>query len=171
MENTLSFARITPPLLKLESINDLADRVLGFLRVPMQQKKITVEAQFGADLPRILVDAKQIEQVMLNVLQNAVDASMEGGVITLGTGLMEETAQGPRLPGPCVVMAIRDCGVGMTEEQYKHLFEHFRTSKAGGTGLGLAMSKQIMLRHNSEIRIEPAPGAGTIVRLVFPAHL
>jgi PAS domain S-box-containing protein len=170
MENTLSFARITPPLLKLESINDLADRVLGFLRVPMQQKKITVESQFGTDLPRILVDAKQIEQVMLNVLQNAVDASMEGGVITLGTGLMEETAQGPRLPGPCVVMAIRDCGVGMTEEQYKHLFEHFRTNKAGGTGLGLAMSKQIMLRHNSEIRIEPAPGAGTIVRLVFPAH-
>ncbi|RPH31193.1 sensor histidine kinase, partial [bacterium] len=145
--------------------------VLGFLRVPMQQKKITVDTQFAPDLPRILVDAKQIEQVILNVLQNAVDASTEGGVVTLATGLMEEPAQGQRMPGPCVVMAIRDCGVGISEEQYKHLFEHFRTDKPGGTGLGLAMSKQIMLRHNSEICIEPAPGSGTIVRLVFPAHL
>jgi signal transduction histidine kinase len=139
--------------------------------VPIQQKKITAETRFGSDLPRILVDAKQIEQVILNVLQNAVDASLEGGVVSLATGLMDEGAQGQKLRGPSVVLAIRDCGVGMTEEQYKHLFEHFRTSKPGGTGLGLAMSKQIMLRHNSDIRIEPAPGSGTIVRLVFPAHL
>ncbi len=171
MENTLSFARITPPVLKLEAINDLAEHVLGFLRVPVEQKKITVETQFAPGLPRIHVDAKQIAQVILNVLQNAVDASGEGGVVTLATGLMEDAAQGQRVVGPSVVMAIRDCGAGMTEEQYKHLFEHFRTNKPGGTGLGLAMSKQIMLRHNSEIRIEPAPGSGTIVRLVFPAHL
>lgn len=169
MENTLSFARITPPVLKLECINDLAEHVLGFLRVPVLQKKIVVDTQFAADLPAILVDAKQIEQVILNVLQNAVDASSEGGTITLATGVMDEPPQG-QAPGRRVVMAIRDCGVGISEEQYKHLFEHFRTNKPGGTGLGLAMSKQIMLRHNSEIRIEPAPGSGTIVRLVFPAH-
>jgi PAS domain S-box-containing protein len=171
MESTLSFARITPPVLKREPINDLAERVLGFLRVPIQQKKITVETQYAPDLPKILVDAKQIEQVILNVLQNAVDASQEGGVITLVTGLVDEPVQGPKIPGPGVVMAIRDCGPGMTAEQYKHLFEHFRTNKPGGTGLGLAMSRQIMLRHNSDIRVEPAPGSGTIVRLVFPAHL
>ena len=94
MENTLSFARITPPVLKLESVNDLVDRVLGFLRVTIQQKRITVDSQFASDLPRILVDAKQIEQVILNVLQNAVDASQEGGVVTLATGLMDEPAQG-----------------------------------------------------------------------------
>jgi PAS domain S-box-containing protein len=171
MENTLSFARITPPVLKLEDINDLAEHVLGFLRVSVQQKKITIENQFGSVLPKIQVDAKQIEQVILNVLQNAIDASTEGGVISLVTGLLDETVQGQRGSGSRVVMAIRDCGAGISEEQYKHLFEHFRTSKPGGTGLGLAMSKQIMLRHNSEIRIEPATGAGTIVRLVFPAHL
>ncbi len=171
MENTLSFARITPPVLKLEPINDLVEHVLGFLRVPLQQKKITAETQFASDLPRILVDAKQIEQVILNVLQNAVDASMDGGMVTLATGLMDEPAQGQKLRGPCVVLAVRDCGAGISEEQYKHLFEHFRTSKPGGTGLGLAMSKQIMIRHNSDIRIEPAPGSGTIVRLVFPAHV
>ena len=136
----------------------------------MQQKKITVETRFAANLPRIHVDAKQIEQVILNVTQNAIDASMEGGVVTIVTGLMEEPAQGQNLRGPCVVMAIRDCGVGMIEEQYKHLFEHFRTTKPGGTGLGLAMSKQIMLRHNGEITVEPAPGSGTIVRLLFPVY-
>lgn len=171
IENTLSFARITPPVLKLECINDLVEHVLGFLRVPMYEKKIAADTRYAADLPRILVDAKQIEQVILNVLQNAVDASQEGGAVTLATGLMDEPGQGQKLRGRCVVLAIRDCGIGMSEEQYKHLFEHFRTTKSGGTGLGLAMSKQIMLRHNSEIRIEPAPGSGTIVRLVFPAHV
>jgi two-component system NtrC family sensor kinase len=67
-------------------------------------------------------------------------------------------------------MAVRDQGTGMSDDQYRHLFEHFRTSKSKGTGLGLAMSKQIMLRHNAEIAVEPAPGAGTIVRLMFPVH-
>ncbi len=136
----------------------------------MQQKKVQVETTLTPGLPRVTVDAKQIQQVMLNVMQNAVDASSEGGLLTVATGVLEEPVRGQTIGCPCVVMTIRDRGVGMTDEQYKHLFEHFRTTKPGGTGLGLAMSKQIMLRHNGEIPVEPAPGSGTIVRLLFPVY-
>ncbi|HEX9007462.1 MAG TPA: ATP-binding protein [Bacteroidota bacterium] len=170
MENTLSLARITPPVLKPEQINGLTEQALGFLRISAQQKKIQVETLLAPDLPQITVDAKQIQQVMLNVMQNAVDASSEGGLLTVATGIIEEPVRGQTIVCPCVVMTVRDRGVGMTDEQYKRLFEHFHTTKPGGTGLGLAMSKQIMLRHNGEITVEPAPGSGTIVRLLFPAN-
>ncbi|MBI3787330.1 MAG: sensor histidine kinase, partial [Ignavibacteriales bacterium] len=67
-----------------------------------------------------------------------------------------------------VIITIRDHGAGISPEQIKHLFEPFRTSKPAGTGLGLALSKHIMDRHNAEIRIQPAEGGGTIAQLVFP---
>ena len=168
MENTLSLARITPPILKSESINALAEQVLGFLRISVQQRKVQIDTRFAKAIPPIVVDAKQIQQVMLNVLQNAIDASSDGSAIAVSTELTVNPVAGQTIPCPCVLMTVHDHGVGMTEEQYRHLFEHFRTSKAQGTGLGLAMSKQIMLRHNAEVTVEPAPGKGTIVRLLFP---
>ncbi|MEK7248859.1 MAG: ATP-binding protein, partial [Bacteroidota bacterium] len=63
-----------------------------------------------------------------------------------------------------------DRGPGIAPEQMKHLFEPFHTTKLGGTGLGLALSKQIMDKHRAEIRIEPAVGGGTIARLIFSVH-
>ncbi len=168
MENTLSLARITPPVLKSESINVLAEQVLGFLRISVLQRKVQIDTHFADAVPSIFVDAKQVQQVMLNILQNAIDASNDGSAIEVTTDLINDPVFGQTIPCPCILMTVRDHGVGMTDEQYRHLFEHFRTSKAQGTGLGLAMSKQIMLRHNAEITVEPAPEKGTIVRLLFP---
>jgi PAS domain S-box-containing protein len=168
MENTLSLARITPPVLKSEAINMLTDQVLGFLRISVQQRKVQIDTQFAEGLAAITVDAKQIQQVMLNIIQNAIDASQDGSRVLVSTAMLREPVQAQTLPCPCVMLAVRDFGVGMTDDQYKHLFEHFRTSKPEGTGLGLAMSKQIMLRHNAEIIVEPAPEQGTLVRLLFP---
>ena len=168
MENTLNLARITPPVPKSESINTLTDQVLGFLRISVQQRKVQIETQFADGIPPIMVDAKQIQQVMLNILQNAIDASIDGGTIWVTTGIAKEPVRGQTIACPCVVMTVRDRGVGMTDEQYKHLFEHFQTSKARGTGLGLAMSRQIMLRHSAEITVEPALEKGTLVHLLFP---
>ncbi|MGA9120007.1 MAG: response regulator [Bacteroidota bacterium] len=168
MENTLSLARITPPVLKSENITNLAEQVLGFLRISVQQRKVQIETQYADDVAPINVDAKQVQQVMLNILQNAIDASNDGSDVLVSTGTLVDPVVGQTIACPCVMMTVRDHGVGMTDEQYKHLFEHFRTSKAEGTGLGLAMSKQIMLRHSAEIIVEPAQDKGTLVRLLFP---
>jgi PAS domain S-box-containing protein len=170
MENTLSLARITPPVMKSENIHELLDQALGFLKVTVQQKKTQMQHAYAESIPRIHVDAKQIHQVMLNILQNAIDASHDGGLISVSTGVVDEPIIGQTIGVPCVALVVRDHGVGMSKEQYKHVFEHFKTTKPGGTGLGLAMSKQIMLRHGGEIIIEPAPGSGTIVRLLFPVR-
>ena len=167
--NTLNLARVAPPVLELNQLNGLIDQVIRYVKIALQQKRITIEARLERNIPPILADARQIQQVMINVLQNAIDASPEGSILTVTTGFVVE----PRTDAPQgtvrkAVVEIRDRGAGIPADQVKQIFESFRTTKAGGTGLGLALSKFIMDRHHAEIRIEPAVGGGTLVKLVFP---
>ncbi len=168
IENTLSLARITPPVLKEEPVNDLVNQVAGFLKISVQQKDITIETTLGEDLPPIRADAKQIQQVVLNIVQNAIEASPEHGLVAVTTECMPRGDFDVSHVPSVVVISVRDHGPGFTPDQRKRLFEHFQTSKVGGTGLGLALSKQIMDRHRGVIHIEGAPGGGAIVRIVFP---
>jgi len=167
--NTLNLARVAPPVLELNQLNGLIDQVLRYVKIAVQQKRITIEARLDRNIPSISADARQIQQVMINVLQNAIDASPEGSMLTVTTGIAVE-ARTDGTPGSLrkAVVGIRDRGAGIPPDHVKQIFESFRTTKAGGTGLGLALSKFIMDRHNAEIRIEPAVGGGTIVKLVFP---
>ena len=167
--NTLNLARVAPPVLELNQVNALIDQVIRYLKIALQQKRITIEARLERNIPSIQADARQIQQVMINVLQNAIDASPEGSMLTVATGIAVEPR--PDAPGGSVrraVVEFRDRGPGIPPDHIKQIFESFRTTKAGGTGLGLALSKFIMDRHNAEIRVEPAVGGGTIVKLVFP---
>jgi PAS domain S-box-containing protein len=164
IENTLNLARITPPVLKPQHMNELVEQVLGFVKLSVQQKDVHFETALAAGLPMVAIDAKQIQQVLLNVLQNAIDASPEGGVV-IASSRRHRTGE-----GETVEVAVRDHGAGMTPEQHTHLFEQFYTTKSGGTGLGLSISKQIMEKHKGQIHVEPADGLGTLVRLSFFIH-
>jgi PAS domain S-box-containing protein len=164
IENTLNLARITPPVLKHQQMNEIVEQVLGFVKLSVQQKDVHFETALAGGLPTVPIDAKQIQQVLLNVLQNAIDASPEGGTVVISS---REHRTGER---EAVEVSVRDQGPGLTPEQHKHLFEQFYTTKAGGTGLGLSISKQIMEKHKGRISVEPAEGAGTLVRLLFLIH-
>ena len=167
--NTLNLARVAPPILELNQLNGLIDQVLRYVKIALQQKRITIEARLDRNIPAISADARQIQQVMINVLQNAIDASPEGSMLTVTTFLaVEPRTDAPQGTVRKAVVEIRDRGAGIPPDHVKQIFESFRTTKAGGTGLGLALSKFIMDRHNAEIRVEPAVGGGTIVKLVFP---
>lgn len=169
IENTLNLARFTPPVLREEQVNELVRQVLGFVKISVQQKEVRFDTDLAADLPVIRADAKQIQQVILNVVQNAIDASPEGGRVYVSTGTESWIpAEGSETQG--VVVRVRDHGKGMSAEQRKHLFEQFYTTKKGGTGLGLTLSRQIMEKHRGEIRFDTPEGGGTIVRLLFPIH-
>ncbi len=170
IENTLNLARITPPIVKPEVINDIVAQALRFLKTSISQRNISVETSFADDLPLISVEAKQIEQVILNLIQNAIDSSPENSTIKISTCIHEDLKARNPASSSKVAVVILDRGPGIAPEQMKHLFEPFHTTKLGGTGLGLALSKQIMDKHQAEIRIEPAVGGGTIARLIFPVH-
>lgn len=168
IENTLNLARVTPPIVRPENINGIVSEAVRFLKTHLAQKNITVETNLADDLPPVNVEAKQIEQVVLNLIQNAIDCTPEHGTVTVSTCLFEEVKARGTQAGQRVAVVILDRGPGIPPEQMKHLFEPFHTTKLGGTGLGLALSKQIMDKHKAEIRIEPAVGGGTIARLLFP---
>ena len=113
IENTLNLARVTPPVLKEEQINDLARQVLGFIKISVQQKDIHFATRFADGLPPVHIDAKQMQQVVLNVVQNAIDASPDGATVELTTSRVA-TAAGER---EMVELAVRDLGPGISAEQ------------------------------------------------------
>lgn len=167
VENTLSLARIAPPLVRLEDINPIVEEAIRFIKAQSTQKHITIETDFAPNLPKVNVEAKQIEQVVSNLLQNAIDCTPENGTISVSTCLIEDLKAPAGVNNQRVAVVVLDRGPGIPPEHLRHLFEPFHTTKVGGTGLGLALSKQIMDKHRAEIRIEPAVGGGTIARLIF----
>jgi PAS domain S-box-containing protein len=170
IENTLNLARVLPPKVQPEDINEIVRTAVQFLTTASAQKRVLLETQLAAGLPKVLIEAKQIEQVVLNLVQNAIDVAPEKSTITVSTCLMEDLIAKSPTAKQKVALVVLDRGPGIPLDVQKHLFEPFHTTKESGTGLGLALSKQIMDKHNAEIRIEPAVGGGTIARLIFPVQ-
>ena len=126
----------------------------------------------------ILADATQLEQVILNLCANAVDAMREtGGMLEVCIETVELTpawvARHPPLqPGPHLRLTVRDSGCGMTPEIREHIFEPFFTTKGagGGTGMGLAIVHGIVTRHGGVITVESTPDQGTAFHLYIPRY-
>jgi hypothetical protein len=119
---------------------------------------ITLRSQLDADLPRIPLDASGFRQVMLNLLQNAIEAIDGEGTITLQTERDEEY----------LIVRVSDTGCGMDAETMKKIFRSFYTTKSSGSGLGLPLSQRIVRKHGGEISVESAPGRGTRFDIRLP---
>ncbi len=171
IEDTLNLARVTPPHLRDEFINEIIRRSLAFISAPLQHKNITVNAQYESSLPRVEVDFKQIQQVLLNLIQNSIDASPEHSTIYVSTSIVTAENTGAEQPPPYVQILVTDEGVGIPKDMWQHLFEPFHTTKATGTGLGLMLTKYIIERHQGKISIEPGVEKGTTVKILLPQFI
>lgn len=159
----LDFARQRKPDKKQCDIHSLIERTLTLLvnQAPFQNIKIVKE--FKQDMPMILVDPDQIQQVFMNILINAADAmSKNGGTLTIKTDLKDEIAE----------ISFTDTGCGMTKEQLSKLFTPFFSTKdpGKGTGLGLAISYSIIQNHNGDIEVESEFGKGSTFRIKLPVE-
>ena len=139
---------------------DVARRAVEFARHRLTQRGVELRDALGEDLPGIVGEPSELQQVFLNLIINAADATPAGGQITL---------QGRGMPS-AVEIAVTDTGSGMTEEQVSRAFDIFYTTKpqGEGTGLGLPIVHNIVQGHGGSIEILSKPGAGTTVRLRFP---
>ncbi len=136
-----------------------------------------LDFQLAEDLPAILADPIQIQQVLMNLIVNAAESG-EGGVeVRIETKAIELDEAGiraylpgsPLKPGRYVALDVIDRGSGMDSETIERIFDPFFTTKSAGRGLGLAASLGIIHRHRGGIRVQSRPGAGTQFRVVFPA--
>jgi signal transduction histidine kinase len=120
---------------------------------------IDVVRDYGPALPPLYAEATRLQQAVQNVVLNAAEAMPDGGTITVSV----------RADSDHVSIAVRDDGVGMSEEAVEQALRPFHSTKAGGTGLGLPLVVRILAAHDGQLAIESEPGAGTTVWLTLPA--
>jgi two-component system NtrC family sensor kinase len=151
----------------VERLHSLLHRVLG--------ENIELRIECALNLPTLVADEPQIEQVLINLVVNARDAMPHGGVLTIGTELTRFDAsqlstypEAP--PGEFAAIIVRDTGTGMTNEVLRHLFEPFFTTKekGKGTGLGLATAYGIVKQHQGWIEVSSELGRGSTFRVLLP---
>jgi CheY-like chemotaxis protein len=122
------------------------------------------------DLPLIEADASQIQQIVMNLVINAAEAiGLEGGIVSVSTGVADTEAADSRKRGRSVYMEVRDSGSGMDEVTRAKIFDPFFTTKFTGRGLGLAAVSGIIRGHKGRIQIESVPGEGSTFRVFLPA--
>jgi two-component system NtrC family sensor kinase len=155
----LGFARRMEPVHENVDLNLLARQTATFLENETRHRDIEVVFALDGDLPLITTDANQVQQIILNLIENAIDAIGENGRITLAT----------RREGSFVVMDVRDTGSGIAPEYLAKVFDPFFTTKATGegTGLGLSIIYSTLNKLGGRIAVQSEPGQGT----VFTFHL
>jgi signal transduction histidine kinase len=133
------------------------------------RNKVMVEEDL-APLPPIMLDANQIKQVIVNLLNNAVQAMPDGGRLEVSTQLVERKLDSTL--SRVASVRIRDSGVGIPPENMERIFDPFFTTKevGQGTGLGLSVSHSIVEKHKGKIEVESVPGAGSTFNVLLPAH-
>ncbi|MCA9137993.1 MAG: response regulator [Planctomycetales bacterium] len=160
----LSYSRRTLLNRHAQDINDLVVRVTHLVK-PMMRNKGTLSTELTGGLPHVNVDEARLQQVILNLCLNAIDAVEEGGEITVSTRLEHRAGTDSE-----IVVSVRDTGCGMKHETLKYVFEPFFTTKQEkGTGLGLAMAQGIVEQHGGRITCESELGVGSEFRIYLPA--
>lgn len=167
----LGLCRNKPAQLRTLDLNSLVTRFLPLLR-RMAGSAITVEVQLDPGAGKILADVGQMEQLLLNLVLNARDATPLGGRVHIETGNIELPSRSPLVGGAeqFVRLAVTDNGKGMDSEMAEHMFEPFFTSKAPapGTGLGLAVVHAIVTAADGLINVNSQPGAGSLFEIFLP---
>jgi len=152
--NVLEFSRPPVPTLRPQSVSAVIDKTFDLACHQIRQKRIRLSCDKPPMLPPVLADPQQLEQVFLNLLNNAVEATPEGGEIRFRAAL-----EGDRGNGRRVVVRVQDTGPGIAESARSRIFEPFYTTKENGTGLGLYIAAQIMTRLGGRLVLEwPTPG-------------
>jgi PAS domain S-box-containing protein len=156
----LQAIRPVPPQLKPGSLNLVVEKALELLRPELDNRGLNVKTKLAAQLPMSPVDATQIQQVLVNLIKNAMQAMTKGGTLTLQTG------EGP----DGVWVSVMDTGGGIPQEQINRIFEPFYTTKKKGTGLGLMIVQRIVRAHGGRIELDSHLGRGTTFRIWLPLH-
>lgn len=160
IEDFLSLARDKGIEKKDYQLNDLIRNEYLLIYASCVNKGINLALELSDDLPVVQIDAKEIKQLILNLVRNAIDSMDYSGTLRISTWLDNVTDE--------VILSISDTGNGIKEENLDKIFNPFYTTKMDGTGLGLGVCKAIMYRHQGSIKVKSKVDEGTTFLIAFP---
>ncbi len=154
------FARQTPPEKTKVGLHAIIREALVLVRGRIERRGIRLQRRFAKSLPKLTADPGQLQQVVVNLLVNAVQAMPEGGTLTIAT----------QADGNQIKLVVADTGVGMSDEMTRQIFMPFFTTKdvGQGTGLGLSVVHGIVTAHGGTIRVSSQQGRGTEFEILLP---
>jgi signal transduction histidine kinase len=164
IRSLLDVVRPAKPEIQPTSLPAVIERLLPLLRHTARRRGLTLDAAMPDDLPPVLADPNQLQQVLINLVMNAVEATPDGGRVQL------RAHRQPAAGGAGVEVTVADSGPGIPPDVLPRVFEPFFTTKppGQGTGLGLAICRDIVREHGGEIHLESRPKAGTTVTVWLP---
>jgi PAS domain S-box-containing protein len=155
-----SFSRTKGSDLKRHNVRELVEMTLDLVKYDKRMKNIKVNVIIPEELPRVVVDETQLIQVLVNIVLNAADAMASGGSLDISAKKVEKEVE----------ICTADTGPGIPPEHIEKIFDPFFTTKEKGTGLGLAVSYNIIKGYHGDIVVENRPGGGTIFKVRLPYH-
>ena len=176
----LDFSKPVDLTLKPMSLSVVIDAALTLAEPKLAQKKIHLTKEIAADLPDVLLDPQQMQQVLINVILNASDAMQPGGALSIrcgaqelrnfGTGVGSRASDTFRLGQMVVICEVQDTGSGIRKDDLSRMFSPFFTTKppGEGVGLGLWICAAIVQSHRGMMHIVSEEGVGTTVRVILP---
>jgi len=164
IKNLLTLSRTAPMNVQATDLHAVIDRCLLLVRHQMELAGIELQLALAKDLPPVPCDPAQIEQVLLALIMNAIDAMPRGGNLWLDTRMSQDEEE--------VTIKVRDDGAGIAPDVLPQIFEPFMTTKerGRGVGLGLAISRGIVERHGGHIEVQSKLGRGTTFTVTLPAQ-
>jgi signal transduction histidine kinase len=155
-----SLYKKAPPKRELVSINEVIGEMVLLLRGEANEHAVSIRTDLAADLPKITVDRVQLQQVLMNLMLNGIEAMKEtGGVLTVKTGSAEYGQ---------VRTSVSDTGVGLPAGNADEIFDAFFTTKPQGSGMGLAISRSIVEWHGGRLWATSHDGRGAIFHFTLP---
>ena len=156
----LEFSRVTPPEMRPVSVTALLGRLLQFMSAYLADQEVHVVQNLDADLPELSLDRAQMEQVIKNIVINAVQAMPHGGTLTVTTRCHPDQ--------DIIDIDFTDTGVGISAAKIDKICTPFFTTKTKGTGLGLAIVRKIVETHGGRLVIQSTPGEGSTFTVQLP---
>jgi two-component system cell cycle sensor histidine kinase/response regulator CckA len=170
----LAFSRKQVLQPQIIDLNEVISNMVGMFS-RLVDENIEISMSLAPELGVVEADPSQMEQVIVNLAINALDAMPQGGNLSVDTANVQVTPSDFRrhpeiAPGDYVVVSVADTGIGMSRKVLSHIFEPFFTTKerGKGTGLGLSMAYGIVKQSGGHIRVESSPGKGSIFRIYLP---
>lgn len=157
-EEYLVYARLPSPNLEARNLNEIIQGLVDFHVFEWDQQGVDLDISLPDDPAEVLVDGNQLRQALLNILRNAIEASPEDGLVSVLVTCDESTAR----------IEVSDEGPGIDAAVLDKIFEPFFTTKSNGTGIGLAMTQQIVEEHGGRLAVESAASGGATFIIVLP---